>query len=381
MLFLRLPRAGAGRLRLSVPGDVELRGGASVSSRELDRPAGVTRFELLPTAGDATLVMSLNSHLQRREQAVVARSVLVDEVTAAYEKLHATVSLAILYRRGGPLPVRRARGLRDHRDHLAAVGPVGCPDRWRAEDRQRPLARADDRTVVLNIPAVRVPTPLAPEKTWQFPQWEPLDVKGHVAVLGLLAEQPLKVEALQPEGLIPIDAAVLSLAMPAGAAEPDAAGQPLRAVAAYYAPQGRFHLTGRFVKPPAALAVTANVLLILEDGGLRARGGWAMLPESRNDSASISRCQPDGRSSASPDPTGSRSCSSVTRRRAGRRGSTSACRGEFRRGRNIGPSSTPCGRRRVGRAIGRRRRSNFRPFPSSTPRARRAPWPWSPATT
>ena len=50
-------------------------------------------------------------------------------------------------------------------------------------------------------------------------------------------------------------------------------------MAAYYAPQGGFHLSGQFVKPPAALAVTANVLLILEDGGLRGRGGWAMLPE------------------------------------------------------------------------------------------------------
>ena len=64
MLFLHLPRAAAGRLRLSVPGDVELRGGADVAGRVLDRAAGVTRFELLPTAGDAELVMSLNSHLQ-----------------------------------------------------------------------------------------------------------------------------------------------------------------------------------------------------------------------------------------------------------------------------------------------------------------------------
>ena len=98
MLFLRLPRAAAGRLTLVVPGDVEIRSGLDVAGRTLDRAAGVTRFELLPAAGDATLVMSLNSHLQRREQAVIARSVLVDEVTAACEKLYATVSLAILYR-------------------------------------------------------------------------------------------------------------------------------------------------------------------------------------------------------------------------------------------------------------------------------------------
>ena len=82
MLSFRLPRAAAGRLRLTVPGDVEIRSGPDVAGRVVDHAAGVTRFELLPTAGDATLVMSLNSHLQRREQAVIARSVLVDEVTA-----------------------------------------------------------------------------------------------------------------------------------------------------------------------------------------------------------------------------------------------------------------------------------------------------------
>ena len=40
--------------------------------------------------------MTLNSHLQRQHRAVMARSVLIDEVAEAYEKLHATVSLEIL---------------------------------------------------------------------------------------------------------------------------------------------------------------------------------------------------------------------------------------------------------------------------------------------
>ncbi len=65
MLSFRLPRAAAGRLRLTVPGDVEIRSGADVAGRVVDHAAAVTRFELLPTAGDATLLMSLNSHLKR----------------------------------------------------------------------------------------------------------------------------------------------------------------------------------------------------------------------------------------------------------------------------------------------------------------------------
>ncbi len=77
---------------------MEIKGGADVVSRAVDEAAKLTRFELLPREGDTSLVMTLNSHLQRQQRAVVARSVLVDEVTQAYEKLHATVSLEILYR-------------------------------------------------------------------------------------------------------------------------------------------------------------------------------------------------------------------------------------------------------------------------------------------
>ncbi len=98
VLNFRLPRPAAARLRLTAPGDVEVKGGADVVSRTLDDAAKVTRFELLPREGDTSLLMTLNSHLQRQQRAVVARSVLVDEVTQAYEKLHATVSLGILYR-------------------------------------------------------------------------------------------------------------------------------------------------------------------------------------------------------------------------------------------------------------------------------------------
>ena len=284
MLFLRLPRGGAGRLRLSVPGDVELRGGANLSSRVLDPKAGVTRFELLPTVGDATLVMSLNSHLQGREQAVVAASVLVDEVTAAYEKLHATVSLEILYR-----AVDRFRFVVPEGFEITEIASPLLA-RWDVQtEGGRKIANVRLReqtteTVVLNISAVRVPAPLAPEKTWQFPQWEPLDVEGHVhveghvAVLGLLAEEPLKAEAIQPEGLIPIDTAVLSLAMPAGAGS--RAGGPGVA--------GR----GRLLRPAGPLPFDRAVCQAagragrdreraLDPRGRRtaARGGWAMLPD------------------------------------------------------------------------------------------------------
>ena len=97
-LNFRLPTPPATRLRLTVPGDVEVRSGAAVIRREFDERRSETRFELLPSAADVSLVMTLNSRLQRRDRVVMARSVLVAEVTEAYERLHATVSLDILHR-------------------------------------------------------------------------------------------------------------------------------------------------------------------------------------------------------------------------------------------------------------------------------------------
>ena len=61
VLSFKLPRPSSARMRLSVPGDVEVKSGAEVISREVDEAAGVTRFELLPQQGDAQLVMTLNS--------------------------------------------------------------------------------------------------------------------------------------------------------------------------------------------------------------------------------------------------------------------------------------------------------------------------------
>ena len=114
-------------------------------SRTVDDAAKLTRFELLPREGDTSLVMTLNSHLQRQQRAVVARSVLVDEVTQAYEKLHATVSLGILYRAVDQFQLRRARRVRDHRGRLAAAGAVGRAARGRPQAAQRPAAGADHR--------------------------------------------------------------------------------------------------------------------------------------------------------------------------------------------------------------------------------------------
>jgi len=277
VLSFRLPRPPAARLRLTVPGDVEVKSGASVASRVVDEAAGVTRFELLPAAGDTTLVMTLNSRLARRQRAVVARSVLVDEVTQAYERLHATVSLAILHQ-----AVDRFRFVVPEGFEVTEVtAPLVA--RWaiEAEGQRRVLdVRLREQTlqtVVLNIAAVRTPPPL---EKWTLPKLEPLEVVGQVAVVGLLAEDRLSAESIAAQGMIPIDTAVIQTAIPASLLRAEPGAPLLKPVVAYYAPHGEFGLSGRFVKPPAELTAITNVLLSLGDRGQDVRGGFLLVPKA-----------------------------------------------------------------------------------------------------
>ena len=206
VLNFRLPRPAAAKLRLTAPGDVEIKGGADVVSRTVDEAAKLTRFELLPREGDTSLVMTLNSHLQRQQRAVVARSVLVDEVTQAYEKLHATVSLEILYRAVDQFRFVVPEGFE--------ITEVSSPllARWDVQQEGGRkvlgvrLREQTTETVVLRIAAIRTPGRL---EDWHAPRLEPLDVVGSVTVFGLLVEDRLKAESLAAEGLIPIDTSVL----------------------------------------------------------------------------------------------------------------------------------------------------------------------------
>ena len=130
--------------------------------------------------------------------------------------------------------------------------------------------------VVLNLSATRTPPLL---EKWTFPKLEPLDVVGQVAVVGLLAEGRLSAQSLDAHGMIAVDTAVLQTAIAAGALGAEPGAPPLRSVVAYYAPQGDFRLAGAFVRPPAELAVTTNVLLSLGDREQGIRGGFLLVPK------------------------------------------------------------------------------------------------------
>jgi autotransporter-associated beta strand protein len=274
-LRFRLTNAAVGRWRLTAPGDVEIKGGANVVSRTVDEAAKLTRFELLPCRGDSTIRMSLNSHLQRREQAVASRCVLFDEVAEAYEKLHATVTLWVLHR-----AVDRFRFVVPDGFEIAEIdSPLLA--RWDVEtEAGRKIVNVRLReqttdTVVLSIAAVKTPSQL---KAWRMPRLEMLDVVGQVTVLGLLVEDQLKAESLVTGDLIPVDTGVLATALPATLVRTEPGAVVLRYIAAYYAPQSGYELKADFSRTPATLAVTTNLLLKIQEKGCEVQGGFALLP-------------------------------------------------------------------------------------------------------
>jgi hypothetical protein len=276
ILNFHLPMPAATTLRLTVPGDVEVKSGAPVIARTFDEAAGQTRIELLPQHGDVSLVMTLNSRLKRKDRVVVARSVLVDEVTASYERLHATVSMAVLHRAVDQFRFAVPAGFEvtDVRSPQLARWAIATEGGRRILEVQ--LREETTETTVLNLSMVRASPDLA---AWTLPKLEPLDVVGHVAVVCLAVEDRLKAEGVVAEGLIPIDTSVLMQALPATVLEAQPGAARIRPVVAYYAPRGEFSLAARFVKPPASLRVTTNLLAVLEDGGLQIRGGFALVPE------------------------------------------------------------------------------------------------------
>jgi len=275
VLHFHLPRPPAAQLRLTVPGDVEIKSGADVASRIVDAAAAVTRFELLLKPGDTTLLMSLNSRLQRQQRTVVARSVLVDEVTEAYEKLHATVSLEILHRAVDRFQFVVPEGF----EIIDINSPMLA--RWNVEEQDGRrllnvrLREQTTETVLLNFSAIKTAGQL---KQWSFPRLQPLEVVGQATVVGLLLQQRLNAESIAAEKLIPIDTAVLGQALPESIFNAEPGTPPLRPVVAYYAPESEFSLRADFDKPAAEMAVRTSLLLTLSDKGHEVLGGLAMLP-------------------------------------------------------------------------------------------------------
>jgi hypothetical protein len=276
-LHFTLPTPAATKLRVSVPGNVEVRSGAAVVSRSVDQEAGVTRFELLPQRGPLSLVMSLNNKLLLERRVVMARSVIVDEMTQAYERLHATVSFGVLHGAVDQFRFRVPTGFE--------ITDVDSPtlSRWLVKDEEDArtlevdLREPTTGTVVLNISAINNTVEL---QNWQMPRLEPLDIANHVAVIGMLIEDRLAADSIAATDLITIDNDVLRQALPESVFRVDPGAPIVRPVAAFYAPQEQYQLTARFTRPPARVDARTTLLLTLGEKQQHVRGTIALIPSN-----------------------------------------------------------------------------------------------------
>jgi hypothetical protein len=276
-LQFAVPTPSATRLRVTVPGNVEVRSGAAVVSRSVDQAAGVTRFELLPQRGSLSLVMSLNNKLLLEQRVVMARSVIVDEMTQAYERLHATVSLGVLHGAVDQFRFRVPAGFE--------ITDVTSPTlaRWLVKDDagtktlEVDLREPTTGTVVLSISAINNKVEL---ESWQMPRLVPLDVANHVAVVGLLIEDRLAADSIATSDLIAIDNDVLRKALPDSVFQVDPGAPKVRPVAAFYAPQDQYQLTAHFTRPPALVDAQATLLFTLGEKEQHLRGTIALVPSN-----------------------------------------------------------------------------------------------------
>ena len=210
-------------------------------------------------------------------EAVTARSLVVDEVTQAYERLHASVRLFVLHRAVdvSALPCPKVSTITEVNSPLLARWAMAAEDGRRVPDVK--LRQQTTETVMLELTAMRTPPRL---EAWKLPRLEPLDVVGQVAVLGLLTDEQLRAEAITPESLIPIDTDLLRPALPASVFRAEPGAPSLTLVAAYYAPRSDYALSARLVRPPVQTAVTTSVLLLLEESGPKIRGRFLITPET-----------------------------------------------------------------------------------------------------
>ncbi len=276
VMNVQLPTPSATRFHLEVPGDVEILSGASTLSREIDEDPARTRFELLPTRDRLALVMTLNSRSKRQDRVVIARSVVVDEITAGVERIHATFSMDVLHRGVDRFTWRIPEGFDIKQVQSSQL------DRWsiETENDERHLVvdlrETTTDTVVLNISAERLEIPW---DDWAFPVLQPIDVEGHVSVLGLLLEERIQSTRIRYEDLIAINTTTLLQALPASVFQAEPGALRVRPVVAFYAPQREFQLASEFVRPEPRLRVNQTLTLTLNDGRHQLHGGFTLAPE------------------------------------------------------------------------------------------------------
>ncbi|HIA62211.1 MAG TPA: hypothetical protein EYN93_04840, partial [Planctomycetaceae bacterium] len=245
-LSILLPHAANSTIDLTVPGNIEIKSGASVLERTVDVATNQTAFKLLAKPGPLVLSMSLNNKLLKSERIVVARNVLVAELTQAIERLHGTFSMQIV--QGAASEFRYRVPDQFEVTNVTAPGV----SRWSvAKENDEQILTVDMRVpqienLLVHITALRS----APATgSWEFPAIQPLDVLVSTGVVGILADRRLAVNSLETAGVISLDTAVLQRALPASIFVVEPGAPLIRVLATYYVPQTDYSIKADIAQP------------------------------------------------------------------------------------------------------------------------------------
>ena len=286
VMSLQLPSPSTNSFKLKVPGNVEVKSGVPVVKRTYNQTNNSTQFDLLPSRKTMNIVMSLNNRLLKDEQVAVSRSVLIHKLTPHSQEMHVTCSMNVIH--GVLEQVEFSVPDEFQVSHVFTE----LLSQWEIKDAPEDSDESGKRLVVklrqptredfvLNITAVRNAGAVG---QWKADDIRPVDVAGHVSVVGVLADTALKSAKLVSAGVIPIDHEFLLAAIPESVRTISRAN-PAAVVAAFYAPQKDYSISSNFSSPDPELIVKSNARLVIDDQMLELQGGISMvsLHDSRFD--------------------------------------------------------------------------------------------------
>jgi hypothetical protein len=275
-LTMLLPHAANSRIELIVPGNIEIKSGASVLERTVDETKNVTRFDLLAKPGPIRITMSLNNKRLKTEEIVVARNVLVAELTQAIQRLHGTFSMQVQQGAASDFRFAVAAGFQ--------VTDVQAPgvSRWSVaeKDSQQIL------TVEMRIPQtedllIKITAlhsgPAIDE--WEFPKIEPLDVLVSTGVVGIIADRRLAINSLETDGVIALDTQILEQALPESIFVVEPGAPLIRVLGTYYVPQSDYKISAQVTHPENRIHVQTTTQLSLNQSNHTVSVFFNIFPE------------------------------------------------------------------------------------------------------
>ena len=213
---IQLPAPSATQFNLEVPGNVEVKSGVPVAKRTYDADRNVTQFDLLATRQAMNIVMSLNNRLLKDEQVAVSRSVMIHKLTPHEQEIHVTCSMDVIHGALEEVEFTVPRGFQVSQvtTDLLSQWEITDPPKDATDSGKRLLVKLRQPTredFVLNITATRNKGAVG---DWKAEDIRPVDVAGHVSVVGVLADIELQSAKLVSSGVIPIDHEFLLAAIP-----------------------------------------------------------------------------------------------------------------------------------------------------------------------